>query len=140
MSLGYPFGPLYQLLLLTGQRRTEWASATRSEIDLTKGWLEVPKSRYKGDRDHVVPLAATALSIFDRLPVWPGNDYFLFSTRDGRVPVSGFSNGKARLDEGVRRIMAGHDSALALIPYRVHDFRVTCETRLALGSYGSISR
>jgi integrase len=72
MSLGYPFGPLYQLLLLTGQRRTEWASATRSEIDLTKGWLEVPKSRYKGDRDHVVPLAATALSVFERLPAWPG--------------------------------------------------------------------
>ena len=31
-SLGYPFGPLYRLLLLTGQRRTEWAAASRSEI------------------------------------------------------------------------------------------------------------
>jgi hypothetical protein len=58
LSLGYPFGPLYQLLLLTGQRRTEWAAASRSEINLDKRWLEVPKARYKGGRDHIVPLHA----------------------------------------------------------------------------------
>jgi Arm DNA-binding domain len=55
-SLGYPFGPLYRLLLLTGQRRTEWASSRRSEINSDKKWLEVPKDRYKGDRDHIVPM------------------------------------------------------------------------------------
>ena len=79
LSLGYPFGPLYQLLLLTGQRRTEWAAASRSEINLDKCWLEIPKARYKGDRDHIVPLAEEALTIVDKLPVWPGNDYFLLS-------------------------------------------------------------
>jgi hypothetical protein len=74
---------------------------------------------------------STALSIFERLPVWPGNDYFLFSTRDGRVPISGFSKGKSRLDDEVRRIMAVCDAGSTLMPYRIHDFRVTCETRLA---------
>ena len=132
LSLGYPFGPLYRLLLLTGQRRTEWAAASRSEINLDKEWLEVPKARYKGDRDHVVPLAEKSLEIVKELPAWPGNDYFVFSTRDGRVPISGFSKGKSRLDEEVRRAMASHEPALSLVAYRVHDFRVTCETRLAL--------
>jgi integrase len=130
-SLGYPFGPLYRLLLLTGQRRTEWAAAIRSEINLDKGWLEVPKARYKGDRDHVVPLAEKSLEIVKELPAWPGSDYFVFSTRDGRVPVSGFSKGKSRLDEEVRRAMSDHNPTSLLVPYRVHDLRVTCETRLA---------
>lgn len=131
LSLGYPFGPLYQLLLLTGQRRTEWAAAARSELNLEKSWLEVPKARYKGDRDHVVPLAPEALTIIDKLPVWPGNDYFLLSTMDGKVPISGFSKGKLRLDELVRRAMTSEDASTTLPPYRIHDFRVTCETRLA---------
>ena len=107
--LGYPFGPLYQLLLLTGQRRTEWAAASRSEIKLDKRWLEVPKARYKGDRDHIVPLGAATLTIVEKLPVWSGNDYLLFSTKDGRVPISGFSKGKLRLDEAVRRGMTSED-------------------------------
>ena len=32
-EIGYPFGPMYRLLILTGQRRNEWANARRSEID-----------------------------------------------------------------------------------------------------------
>lgn len=35
-ALGYPFGPWYQLLILTGRRRDEWAAARRSEIDAVK--------------------------------------------------------------------------------------------------------
>jgi integrase len=126
-----PFGPLYQLLLLTGQRRTEWAAASRSEINLDKRWLEIPKARYKGDRDQLVPFTEEALAIVEKLPVWPGNDYFLFSTKDGRVPISGFSKGKLRLDEAVRRAMTSEDPVSTSVPYRIHDFRVTCETRLA---------
>jgi integrase len=129
--LGYPFGPFYQLLLLTGQRRTEWAAASRSEIKLDKRWLEVPKARYKGDRDHIVPLGAATLTIVEKLPVWSGNDYLLFSTKNGRMPISGFSKGKLRLDEAVRREMTSEDPGSTLVPYRIHDFRVTCETRLA---------
>ena len=32
-ELGYPYGPLYRLLILTGQRRNDWADASRSEIN-----------------------------------------------------------------------------------------------------------
>ena len=35
-TLGYPFGPLYQLLLLTGARRSEVGGARWGELDLKK--------------------------------------------------------------------------------------------------------
>jgi integrase len=130
-GLGYPFGPIYQLLILTGQRRNEWAAASRSEINPNKRWLEIPKARYKGGRDHIVPIASEAWSILDKLPMWVGNDYFIFSTRDGAVPVSGFSKAKLRLDQAADAAMRANDPTARLVYYRVHDFRVTCETRLA---------
>ena len=130
-GLGYPFGPLYQLLLLTGQRRNEWAAASRSEINTEKSWLEVPKARYKGGRDHIIPIVDEVGSIIDTLPVWSGNDYFIFSTRNGVVPVSGFSKAKFRLDKAILKAMKVGDLEAKLHYYRVHDFRVTCETRLA---------
>jgi integrase len=130
-GLGYPFGPLYQLLLLTGQRRNEWAAASRSEINTEKSWLEVPKARYKGGRDHIIPIVDEVGSIIDTLPIWSGNDYFIFSTRNGAVPVSGFSKAKFRLDKAILKAMKVGDLEAKLLYYRVHDFRVTCETRLA---------
>jgi integrase len=130
-SLGYPFGPMYQILMLTGQRRNEWAAASFSEINEEKRWLEVPKGRYKGGRDHIVPMAAEVWSIVNSLPIWSGRNSFVFSTRDGAVPVSGFSKAKLRLDEAALAAMRSDDPSAALAYYRVHDFRVTCETRLA---------
>ncbi|MCW1984383.1 UNVERIFIED_ORG: integrase [Sphingomonas sp. R1F5B] len=130
-DLGYPFGPMFQLFMLTGQRRGEWASAARSELDAARKVLEIPKARYKGGRDHVVPLPDPAWAIFEGLPEWDGNDYFLLSTHDGKVPVSGFSKAKARLDAAVLKSMQKGDPEAVLADYRVHDFRVTCETRLA---------
>jgi len=130
-TLGYPFGPLFQLLMLTGQRRNEWAAASCSEIDLENGWLEIPRARFKGNRDHIVPLADEVRGVLNKLPVWPGSNYFVFSTRDGDVPVSGFSKAKLRLDQAAQKMMAANNSTETLAPYRIHDFRVTCETRLA---------
>jgi integrase len=125
IQMGYPFGPMYQLLILTGQRRNEWAEARRSEVDLGRQLLEVGRERFKSGRDHLVPLAAPSLLIVQSLPKWTGKDHFLFSSRDGKVPVSGFSKAKAKLDA-----LAAFASG-PLPRYRVHDFRVTCETRLA---------
>ena len=132
-EIGYPFGPMYKLLILTGQRRNEWANAQRSEIDTDNRWLEVPRRRYKGGRDHIVPLAETAWAVVDMLPIWPGNDRYLFSTTDGHKPVSGFSRAKARLDRHAEKLLRNNtgDQGIDLRRYRVHDFRVTCETRLA---------
>lgn len=137
-QLGYPFGAFYRLLLLTGQRRAEWANARTSEIDPKHRTLEIPRSRYKGGRDHIVPLSQTAWEIVSTLPQWTGEDPFLLSSRGGKAPVSGFTQGKRRLDElatkALRKIK--DDPKAKLAAYRVHDLRVTCETRLANLGFG----
>jgi integrase len=129
--LGYPFGVLFQLLMLTGQRRNDWAHARLSEIDFGNCALEVPKSRYKSRRDHIVPLSSPVLDVIHRVPACtPPND-FILSSRDGRVPVSGFSRAKSMLDSQAGALMKNEDLTWSLQNYRIHDLRVTCETRLA---------
>ena len=93
----------------------------------------MPRERFKGRRDHVVPLAPEAWAIYEAMPTWDGKDPYLFSTQDGKVAVSGFSKAKTLLDKAANaqlRELAGDETA-TLIRYRIHDFRVTCESRLA---------
>jgi integrase len=120
-GLGYPFGPLHQLLILTGQRRNEWANAKWSEIDATARTLTVPKERHKSKRGHAVPLSDAAWAILETLPKWNEGEY-LFSTTGGVKPVSGFSKTKERLDKA---------SGLSVDFRPFHDYRAACETRLA---------
>ncbi len=131
--LGYPFGPFFQLMILTGQRRNEWANAKHSEVCGRRKVLEIPKARYKGRRDHVVPLSPEAWAIYAAMPKWNGLDPYLFSTQAGEAPISGFSKAKTYLDELATEELraASSESATVLPNYRIHDFRVTCESRLA---------
>ena len=129
----YPFGPYFKLMILTGQRRTEWADAKHSELCFKRKALQVPKARFKGRRDHVVPLSPLAWSIFETMPKWNGKDPYVFSTQAGEVPISGFSKAKTYLDELATeelKMLLG-DNEATLLDYRIHDFRVTCESRLA---------
>jgi len=41
-TLGYPFGPTYQLILLTGCRPGEWSASLKSYVDLNQGLLVIP--------------------------------------------------------------------------------------------------
>lgn len=130
-GLGYPFGHWYQMLMLTGRRREEWAGATRAEMDATNRLHDLPKQRHKSGRGHILPLSEHAWAVFQSLPVWPGNDYHLFSTDGGRGQIRGYSKAKSRLDAEALGLMQVDDPEARLAPYRVHDFRTTCETRLA---------
>ena len=118
-SLGYPFGPWVKLLMLTGQRRGDWADAGRSEIDFDRHLLEIPAARYKSPRDHIVPLVGPAWDIIEGLPVQEGD--YIFSTRAGRIPIANFGKPKERLDK-----LCG-----PLAHYTFHDFRSTHKSRLA---------
>ncbi len=115
----YPFGRLQQVLLLTGQRRSEVAGMRWREIDLEAATWIIPAERSKSKREHLVPLGSMAMAILETLPTWDEGDYVL-STRGGVTPVSGF--GKAKL-------MA--DGASGVTGWRLHDLRRTCRTRLA---------
>lgn len=125
-GMGYPFGTLYQLLLLTGCRLRELAEAKW-------GWIEgdeltVPGRSRKTGRPHVVPLSRQAQAILETMPRQQGP--FLFSTTDGGRPVSGFSKAKHRLDA-----LLGPEFP----SFVIHDFRRTVRTQLSRAGVDAIT-
>jgi integrase len=120
LATSYPYGALVRLLLLTGQRRNELASATWDEIDLDKGLLTIGAERMKTGVGHAVPLTPTAVEILRSLPRFVAGDY-VFSGRTGSKPLSGFSKSKKRLDARIG----------VIAPYSLHDIRRTVRTRLS---------
>jgi integrase len=123
-ELGYPFGPLVRMLLVTGQRLGEVAGMSWSEIDLDKAIWKLPPGRTKNARAHVVPLSDLALEIIESLPKIAGERGLLFTT-NGESPSSGFSRAKATLDAVMARDGGG------LPPWRLHDLRRTMASGLA---------
>ena len=135
--LGYPFGPMFRLLAMTGQRKSDVADARWREFDLANRRWVIPAARFKSNADHIVPLSDDAMAILESLPRFNRGDH-LFSTTFGEKPVSGFSKAKARLDRHMLRAlramarMRGDDAAsVELAPFVIHDLRRTMRTRLA---------
>jgi integrase len=131
--LGWPFGPLYQLLLLTAQRRDEVGGVERPEID---GCLwTIPREKAKKDRAHEVHLSSLAIEIIEGLPRI--GDRILFTTT-GERPVSGFSKSKDRLDRHMLELLRAelaetgkdHDQA-TIDDWILHDLRRTAATGMA---------
>jgi len=115
-EIGWPFGPLVQLLALTGQRRSEVAQMFWAELDLDQGMWSIPRERSKNDRANEVPLSTPALEIIKGLPRYGD----LVFTVTGMTPVSGFPRAKRRLDE-----LSG------VTDWRFHDLRRTAATGMA---------
>jgi integrase len=129
-SLGYPYGPLFRLLLLTGQRKSEVAEAQWSEFDLAKKLWVIPAERMKADAAHVVPLSDDAIALLKSLPRFQSGDY-LFSTTFGKQPVNGFSKAKARFDGRMIKIVREGDAKARLADFVIHDLRRTLRTGLS---------
>lgn len=123
-GLGWPYGDIVRLLILTGARRDEVAHATWDEIDLkTKTWT-IPAERSKNRRAHVVPLSPAAVEIIEALPRFEGGK-FLFAP--GAAPPSGFSKAKAKLDAAIVEMNGGEP-----IPHFViHDLRRSAASGMA---------
>ena len=137
-AMGYPFGTLGKLLLVTAQRLNEVAQMQWSEIDRDNALWIIPADRTKSGRETEVPLSSLALEILDALPRFAGGD-FVFTTTSGKSPVSGFSKSKRRTDiliqEAAREQAeeAGEDpESVGPMPHwRTHDLRRTARTGLA---------
>jgi integrase len=122
-AVGWPFGPIFELLLLTAQRESEVAGMRWSELDLVdKRTWTIPRERTKSDRGHLVYLSALACEILGGLPRL-GDVVFTF---DGHVPVSGFGRAKGKLDV----LMAAYGGA-SLPSWVIHDLRRTATTIMA---------
>lgn len=61
-----PFGPFYQLIFATGQRRDEVASLTWAEVDRAKALWTLPASRTKNGEANLVPLNRHAIAALDQ--------------------------------------------------------------------------
>jgi integrase len=118
-AIGYPYGPLYRMLLLTGARKSEASDARWSEFDLKKKIWTVPAERFKSNATHLVPLSDQAMAVLESIPRFTKGDH-LFSANFGDKPVGGFSKAKARLDK-----------LMGAPPWVIHDIRRTVRTRLA---------
>jgi integrase len=129
----WPFGPMLQILLLTGQRRDEVASMRWSDIRPRKDeqakptseftaieWVwTLPRESTKGDRSHEVPVSAMAMAILGEVPRLDSPYVFPARGNNGRY-ATGYSRGKARSAE-----LSG------VADWRIHDLRRTVGTSLA---------
>lgn len=118
--IGYPFGPVVQLLILSGQRRSEIGSVRRRWISDRQ--IEIPSENYKTGVSHIIPLTDRMKEILDSQPIWNGDD-FVFSTTNGRSPSSGFSRTKRKFDE-----------LTGLTGWTFHDIRRSVATHMAQSS------
>lgn len=128
-ALGFPYGHLFKLLLLTAQRRNEVSEGVRSEFDMDGALWTLPPARMKSDAAHVVPLSKTAVGILRSLPDLRGP--YLFSLSFGRKPVNGFSKAKTALDELMLADLRRADPDAVLEDWVLHDLRRTGRTRLS---------
>ena len=123
--IGYPYGPLYRMLALNGQRRSEVAEARWREFDLDKKLWVIPADRMKADAAHAVPLTDNVIEILKSLPRFTKGGH-LFSSDFGVKPVNGFSKAKARLDKEMTAELGGN-----VEPFVIHDIRRSVRTGLS---------
>lgn len=122
-EIGWPFGPLFKLLLLTGQRREELAAIRWDELTLDKAEWVIPGERTKNGKEHIVHLSEQALAIIGTIPKQASE--FVFTTTL-KTSVSGYSKAKRELD----KLMASAMNK-PLKPWRLHDLRRTAASGMA---------
>lgn len=135
---GFPFGHIYKLLILTGQRRGEVAGMTWDELDLEAGIWRIPAARVKNSQAHELDLPADAVAILKEVRGLRLNDEHVFPKRGGEGPATGFSAAKRALDaeiEAIRReeaVEAGEKAPdKPLAEWVTHDLRRTAATGMA---------
>lgn len=122
------FSPLFKILLLTGQRRSEVAGMRWDELrslNTEHALWELPAQRTKNGQPHLVPLASSVQEILLGLP---RTGLLVFSTTS-TTAVSGFSKAKSQLDQRVTTLR-GAAGLPALPPWTLHDLRRTMVTMM----------
>ena len=112
-----PFAGAFRLLILTGRRVSEITGLRWSEIDLDARTITKAGSQTKNGKSHVTHLSEAAIAALPKR----GNSDLVFTT-NGKTPISGRSQAKARLDE---LLPAGFKH------WTLHDLRTALATALA---------
>ena len=110
----YPFGPIVQVLILTGQRRGEVASMRRSWLD-GDGYMTFPEGFTKNKREHRFPMSKMAQEILASLP--KTGDWYFPATGSTEKPFNGWGKCKAA-GVSVKRVWMPNLTMSALYPPR----------------------
>ena len=143
--LGYPYGHVVRLLLLTVARPHMITEARRADLDLRKlrkdgapnPLLIIPAEKMKMDEAHTIPLTRAMLALIDDCPRFKGGD-FLFSRNGGTGGVTLTAPLKKKFDRLVLSLLRaiardeGEDpDHVELPPWTWMDLRRTARTRLS---------
>jgi integrase len=114
-AYGYPFGTIVQLLILTGQRRSEISKLKWGYI--AESGVTLPSEIVKNNRAHTIPLGAWAARILEKTP--HAGEY-VFMARGNEKPFNGWQSCTFNL---IRSCGTAH--------WTLHDLRRTFATNLA---------
>jgi integrase len=117
-ALAKPFAAVLKVLLLTGCRLNEVASLRREELSADGTQINLPGTRTKNHRPHVVPLAPLTQTIIAEIPRIADCPYVF--TTNGKAPVAIGSKIKNKLD-----------AEISIPAWRIHDLRRTAVTGMA---------
>jgi integrase len=118
-AVGWPYGDVVRLLILTGARFGEATGLEWRELNLEAQAWTLPGDRTKNGRQHTIPLSARAVEILRSAPRIGETYVFTFT---GDKPLAGNGIIKRRLDE---KLPDGME------PWRLHDLRRTFASGLA---------
>jgi integrase len=120
LKLPTPYGEMYRMFMLTGQRRSEVSTMRWGE--LAGNLWTIPREKVKKDRAHTVPLSPTARATLTKLAKRPrfDDDGFVFTTTGGTSASSNFAKVKRQLDQ-----ISG------VTGWTIHDIRRTVRSKLA---------
>ena len=124
-DLGPLWGPMFRLLVLTGQRRGEVLGLRWSQVDLEKATITKPGSETKNGKPHITHLSEPAFALLRNLSKERGkrsSKRDLVFTTTGITPVSGVTKAKRRLD-----MLLGEEFE----HWRIHDLRTALASALA---------
>jgi integrase len=124
-QLGYPYGSIGKMLLLTGARHREVSEAPWAEFDLDKKAWTIHQERFKSNTEHVVPLTNDMLALLNGLPRFRRGNY-VFSTTWGEKPTMIGDKVKQRIDS-----LMAQDLGAEPKPWRIHDLRRTVRSHLS---------
>ena len=121
-TFGYPYGPVVQMLILTGQRNREVAGMKWENVDLEKRVWSLTRTMTKSSRATDVPLASAAVEILENVPRFTGP--YVFTAREGSTSIALHDGFKKRLDAALGDAVRE--------PWVFHDLRRTLATNLAM--------
>lgn len=118
-QVGYPFGTIVQVLILTAQRRGEIARLRWDYINEDECVIALPASVTKNNRAHVFPYGDMCAEVLSAIPKI--DEVYLFPARGN--PEQTFS--------GWSKAKRSFDALCPIAPWTLHDLRRTAATNLA---------